>query len=763
MKAVIMAGGEGSRLRPLTCDIPKPMARLCGRPMIEYILELLSEHGVTDAALTLRYLPDKIKDNFPDSTFAGINLSFSVEDSPLGTAGSVRDAVDYNEDFIIISGDALTDFDLSKAIEFHMKKNSAATLIVKKVDDPREYGLVRFDGDNRIRGFLEKPDYSQADSEFANTGIYILSPKALNMIPKNNNYDFASDLFPQMLKADIPIYAYPSEGYWCDIGDISTYISCQSDMLEGKVKCNIKKENIKYPPNVIINEPVYIGKDITLRSGCEIGPNAIIDDKCQVGVCAKVRDSVMLEGSWAGDKSRLTGTLMCAGSSAKRESRLFEQSVIGSGAIIGEFAEVKPNVKIWPNKVIGDKAVVYTNLKTGSNSVDSFDDCGIKGETGVDITPEFCARLGAACASVKGINKVAVSCGGGNCAKMLKDAFVSGVLSTGADAWDFGETFRSLHNFAQTFCKINLGVHFSSGVHTIIHMTQSGGMPTDRKTEREIEGMLKQSKFNRCPWSEVKQSVNMAGVSLIYQQELMSLAPQGLSGMKVQVRATDAETENMIKNTIQKLGCDEGGSAVFHIGKSGTQVSLWDQVCGYIEPEQVLAMAMLPLLEEDETVSVPSVSPDAFNRLAQLEGGRIVRYLDTPANNCDKYARAIGSNQMFVRDGLMMIVKILSYMKRTGQSLSDLYARIPDFSTAEKSVEIHCSPGRAMDKLINYYQESKSTDEGLVITLRKGTAKVVPGKKGMHLKLIAESFNAETAKEICAQLTDEISNALDRE
>lgn len=245
MKAVLMAGGEGTRLRPLTCDIPKPMARLCGRPIMEYIIELLSEHNVRSTVVTLRYLPHIIKNHFSSGSFAGVDLEFIEENTPLGTAGSVKNAAKgFEDDFIVISGDALCDFSLTEAMKFHKKNNATATIVVTHIDDPREYGLVRTDGSSRISGFVEKPCFAQAVTDLANTGIYILSPEVLKLIPDNEKHDFAKDVFPAMLEQNIPIYTYEADGYWCDIGDINSYISSQMDMLNGRVKCRIDAKEI---------------------------------------------------------------------------------------------------------------------------------------------------------------------------------------------------------------------------------------------------------------------------------------------------------------------------------------------------------------------------------------------------------------------------------------------------------------------------------------------------------------------------------------
>ena len=200
MKAVIMAGGRGTRLRPLTERCPKPMARLCGRPVVEYILELLAKNGVTESVLTLQYLPDQIVSHFPDNSFAGIALSFCEEAQPLGTAGSVKNAAgQIGEDLLVISGDALCDFSLREAMDQHAARCADVTIVTARVGDPREYGLVIADSDGHVTGFIEKPSFAQATSELANTGIYILSPHAVEMIPDGQIFDFAADLFPRML------------------------------------------------------------------------------------------------------------------------------------------------------------------------------------------------------------------------------------------------------------------------------------------------------------------------------------------------------------------------------------------------------------------------------------------------------------------------------------------------------------------------------------------------------------------------------------
>lgn len=236
--AVIMAGGEGTRLRPVLPDLPKPMALLGGKPVMERIICLLRRCGVTDMCATLRYMPEAITEYFGDGGSLDVRLSYHIEDEPLGTAGGVRACFKdgYNRALLVISGDAACDFDLRELMECHRRHKSAVTMALFPSKEPLEYGLVLTDPQGRVRSFIEKPPWERVVTNYVNTGIYIISPKALAMIPVNEKYDFAKDLFPLLLEKGEEIRGLPMEGYWCDIGTPRAYYRCNLDALDGKLK-----------------------------------------------------------------------------------------------------------------------------------------------------------------------------------------------------------------------------------------------------------------------------------------------------------------------------------------------------------------------------------------------------------------------------------------------------------------------------------------------------------------------------------------------
>ena len=305
MKGVVMAGGEGTRLRPLTSNQPKPMVPICGKPCIEHIIELLRAHDVSDVVVTLAFMPQAIRGYLGDGSSLGVNLEYSVEASPLGTAGSVRNAIELLDDtFIVISGDALCDFDLTRIVEFHREKGSIATIALKSVDNPLEFGVVICDEEGRIERFLEKPSWGQVFSDTINTGVYVLEPEVLRHVPEGEPFDFSKQLFPFLLEAGRPLYGYaaPNEWYWQDIGNLDQYRQANMDVLDGRCAVSIPgirlKENIWLGEGVVlptveaIEGPAYLGNYSRIAEGARVGPHAVLGSNVSMRSGAAVERSV---------------------------------------------------------------------------------------------------------------------------------------------------------------------------------------------------------------------------------------------------------------------------------------------------------------------------------------------------------------------------------------------------------------------------------------------------------------------------------------
>ena len=407
MKAVVMAGGSGSRLRPLTVGRPKPMVPIVNKPALAHILDLLKHHNISEVVITAQYMADHIEDYFGDGSSLGLTLHYSVEETPLGTAGSVKNAAHYLDDtFVVISGDAVTDIDLSDILRFHHEKGSLATITLKSVPDPLDYGIVITDDEGHITQFLEKPGWGQVISDTVNTGIYVLEPEVLDLLQPNQVYDFSKDLFPTLLSKGMPLYGYIADGYWCDIGNIQAYMTATADVLEGKVR-HINLGNhigggvwtgraVEIAPDAALYGPLYLGNEVKVKGGVVIHGPAVIRDYTIIDNRAQIERSVIWRNCYVGESAEVRGAVVSRQCNLKAKSVLFEGSVIGDQALIGEGAVIHPNVKIWPGKEIDSGATVKSSIIWGSQGRRVlFGRYGVTGVVNVDLTPEFSARLGS--------------------------------------------------------------------------------------------------------------------------------------------------------------------------------------------------------------------------------------------------------------------------------------------------------------------------------------------------------------------------------
>lgn len=772
IQAVIMAGGVGSRLRPLTCDLPKPMARLCGRPNIEYILDLLHNHQVTNAAVTVQYLPRCIAEHFPQNEYRGIQLNFVEETQPLGTAGSVKNAAKSflaqdADDFMVISGDALCDFDLTAALRHHKATGAAATILVKAVEDPREYGLVDLNESGDVRAFVEKPCFSQAVSNLANTGVYILSQRALALVPSLQQYDFANGLFPRLLAMQWKIAAYEDSGYWCDIGDIDSYRRCQQDMLRGLVHCRIDgtrdaNGNLfcgeKPQGRYTLSAPVYIGKQVEIGEGAVIDAMSVVDDGAVVCAGARVSGAVLLPGSYVGHDATLTGAVVCAGASVRKKAMLFENAVLGANAVAGEDCVIRQNVRVWAGKQVENGQTLRENLQYGAGKTLCFEDNGICGEAGVELTPELAVRLGLALGSVQG--RVGVGCTTDRPARVLGQALISGALSAGADVLDFGASFEAMFRFNLAFCGLKLGVFLSGTAPANLRVFTAGGLSATRPQERAIEGALHRGEYKRCSAEAFGESSNMKGMRILYENELIKFAPHGLCGVGVTVKSANRELEGLMKQALGRLGAHEDGDFVFQLSPDGAAVSVTLAGRGYLPHNKVLAICCFNEFEQGQDVALPFDAPRVMDDLAQAQGAQVLRYLACPADVSDSAARELAGAQIWSRDALMLTVKLLGFLRERHLAPERLFSLLPQFDTASVLVKTTKNPAgilRALAKSAGS-QSTGGIGEGVVFRGARGVVLVSPLKRGGGMRLMAEAQNSEIAMELCDNYQNMLKN-----
>ncbi|MDO9080192.1 MAG: sugar phosphate nucleotidyltransferase, partial [Desulfuromonadales bacterium] len=407
MKAVIMAGGFGTRIQPLTIDLPKPMIPLVNRPIMLHIVDLLKKHGITELIFLLYHQPMTIKRFFGDGSEFGVRITYVTPLEDFGTAGAVKAAAKYLDDtFLIISGDLLTDIDLSRAIAFHKEKEALATITLTSVKDPLQFGVVITNKEGRITKFLEKPGWGEVFSDTINTGIYVLEPAVLDLIDANANRDWSKDIFPRMLEEQAPLFGCTLSGFWADIGNTEAYLEASQDICAGRVVVKIDEQvtpgsriylgQEAQCRNAILEGMVVVGENSQIHAGAHL-KNSIIGRNCSIEEGVELDGAVLWDNVHLKKGSRVQGAVLCHSVRLGEGVTVEEGAIIGAETIVGAQALIKKDVKIWPRKEVEGGAIVTTNLIWGEKWRKSlFEGAMVRGLTNVELTPEFAAKLGAA-------------------------------------------------------------------------------------------------------------------------------------------------------------------------------------------------------------------------------------------------------------------------------------------------------------------------------------------------------------------------------
>ncbi|MGE5454732.1 MAG: sugar phosphate nucleotidyltransferase [Methylocystaceae bacterium] len=819
MKAVIMAGGESTRLRPLTCKHPKPMVPVLDRPVMEYIIELLRDHGFTDIMVTLFYLPDEIRNYFGDGSSFGVNLRYFVEEFPLGTAGSVRNAARYLDDtFLVISGDTLTDIDLTQVVNFHRQQGAIATLALTRVDNPLEYGVVMTDEIGRITRFLEKPTWAEVFSDLVNTGIYVLEPEIFNYFSDSQVFDFSRDLFPLLMRENRPLYGCLCPEYWCDIGSLAQYRQSHYDILSGKVKARIQATEQR--PGIYIGEgaqinasarleaPCYIGPGAQIKANARIGAHSVVGTSCVINEGASLKRSILWHRVFAGRKAEMRGSVLCHNSVMKNEATVLEGAIIGDGCILGKACLVRPEVKIWPEKTIDAGATVNSNVIWGTRlSKFLFGSHGVSGLVNLEITPEFMSKLGAAYGSIIGSGRfVAVGSDSSRAASMLKRAFVSGLMSTGVNVYEIGAIPSPITRFCVRLLKADGGVHIRLSNHDnsalLVEFYDRLGLNMHRNTERKMDNLFAREDFKRVDGENIGEVVFLSNIAAQYLEGIISTLDDSSlqrAGLKVAFYCPDNGLNIMVAALLRKLGCgvvmpelpeteDTLASRVqmedmmsyytqrIHanlgviVEKNGDRMVLFDETGTPITDDELMALISYILLKftQGKTLAIPVTVPKVIGEMAREYDGEI---LWSRANNPGNIVGGISDERVFydgdelpefqvLCDAVTALVKIMELMANQEVSLSGLIRSMPPYYMEKR--EVHCpddKKGKVMRTLLDEFKDSRlELVDGVRIIDDEAWTLIVPDDEEPLFTIYTEASSQQKANELTRRYVEFINS-----
>jgi mannose-1-phosphate guanylyltransferase/phosphomannomutase len=576
MKAVIMAGGEGTRLRPLTSNAPKPMLPIANAPMMEHIVALLREHGFDEIVVTVAFLANHIRNYFGDGSELGVRMAYATEETPLGTAGSVLNAREQlDERFLVISGDVLTDIDLEAIWRFHDERGAMATIGLTPVENPLEFGIVITHEDGSIERFLEKPTWGQVFSDTINTGIFVLEPEIFDYIEPGRSVDFSSEVFPRLLDEGKPLYGAVVEGYWEDVGTLEAYVRAHKDVLDNRVELEIPGfeisdgvyvgEGAEIHPDARIEGPLIIGDYCRVEGNARLGEYTVLGTNVRVRAGADLQRAVIHDNTYIGENVRLRGTTVGRSCDLRNGVRAEEGVVLGDECFVGEQAVLSAGVKVYPFKTVEGGAVINSSIvweSRGSRSL--FGRLGVSGLANVDVTPELATRVAMAFGTtLKKDATVITSRDSSRSARMLKRAMMAGLNAAGVNVRDLEVASMPVTRFAVARPEIDAGISIrlekDDPQSVVIRFFDAKGADITEGAQRKIERLFMREDFRRVFPGEIgdigfpPRHLELYSTALEAAVDVEVIAS---AGFKVVVDYSYGSTSFVMPNILSKLGAD---------------------------------------------------------------------------------------------------------------------------------------------------------------------------------------------------------------
>ncbi|NLB17900.1 MAG: nucleotidyltransferase [Syntrophomonadaceae bacterium] len=810
-KAVVMAGGEGTRLRPLTCNVPKPMMSIFDKPVMAHGLELLKKYGIKDVAVTLQYLPGAVKGFFGDGRDYDLNIRYFVEDSPLGTAGSVKNAHKFlDKTFIVISGDALTDFPLDQAMEFHRSRGALATLILARVELPLEYGLVLTDGEGRITRFLEKPSWGEVFSDTVNTGIYILEPEALDWVKSGTRFDFSRDLFPQFLAQKKALYGCVLPGYWCDIGNHQQYRQVHNDILNGLVNVEVEGERrgsmiispkAHVASGVRLEGPIYIGADCDVASGARLLPYSVLGQGSLVEAGASLKRTITGQGCVIGSGSEIRGAILGRGVRTKNRVQIFE-GVIGDDSVLEEEVVIKPEVKVWPQKVVEAGRILAQSLVWSEKVPRSiFSRRGVVGSINGDLTPEKMVRLGRALGTILPVNtKVVVGCDWSQGAWVAKQALESGLMASGLTILDAGRTLTSALRFSTRELEASRGFYLAmdrDNSSLALLIVDQDGINLIKSEERKIENIWSRQEYRPIKADRIGTSAFIPDISSAYMANILQdidIDAMARKRFRVVVASNEPRVGEWVADLLDRIQCDVirmdcgennkrscskedleflvhetadwDGDLGIYLEEFGEAIALVSPSGQVVQDETLLALISSFFAEGFGDVYLPADVPLTIERFVQQMGKKVVRTRVALGDFMQELVNGKEWNQLrLYTEGMYFVVRLLELMAHLDRDLDDLLDSLPPFFYDKSELAISWEQkGRIIRRLAEDAEGGSDQElEGIRLWGDSGSSLILPDEDRPVCLIYSESFSQETAESLTEFCMETIKNICQEE
>lgn len=819
MKAVVMAGGFGTRIQPLTNSRPKPMLPIVNRPMMEHTMMTLKDLGITEFIVLLYFKPEIIQDYFGDGSDFGIKVSYVIPDDDYGTAGAVKLGQELvgDDNFIIISGDLVTDFDFQKLFDFHTREKAQLSIGLTSVDNPLQFGVVIANKDNVIEKFLEKPSWGEVFSDTINTGIYIVEPEILDFIPRGENFDFAKDLFPLLMQKEIPLMAHSLEGYWRDVGNPESYREVFEDILGEKLNFTIPGKAQSYPDGTLYSDVAYdldksieiignvvLGKNVTIENGVKLN-NVVIGDNVSIATGSNLRNSVLWEDISIGKNTRLDNSIICNNNIIDKNVTAKAGLILAQGCEVGELVTFEQDVVIWPDKKIEAASIISNNLVWGNRYKNSiFENGTVTGKSNVELSCEMATKLAESFATQLPIgSKVIVGRDHDKNSRMLKRAFLGGLLSAGVNVIDLKSTPPSVLRYTLAHDNsLVAGAHFKQDLidptSSQVTLFNEEAIRIDSNSSKGIEKAFFIEKFRRVDYSqvgEIHESLHHQECHN-YKTAVERSIDQGIikcGSFRVAVDLMHGSTADIFPTMLNDLGLENIVLNAYHDRKKlfnieslekrseenisaivksleldmGVMIYPNAQRLSLVTDEGVVLdkitglFAVLHLLNidadgEKKKVFLPTWAPDIFYfENLEIERGK---YSNFTTKQLKEYAliATVDGNFAFTefgvtRDAMYASLKIMELVSCHGVKLSELSKGIETFDY--RTIQIECTQalkGKMMRKFLEDAKGKKSSSADGVKIWENETDWVlmIPDQYSDHLNLYIQAKDEDHGEAI---------------
>ncbi|MFA4905382.1 MAG: mannose-1-phosphate guanyltransferase [Candidatus Margulisiibacteriota bacterium] len=817
MKAVVLAGGLGTRLHPLTINVPKPMVPVANRPLMEYTIELLAKHGFKDIVVLLYHQPHIIKAHFGEGKEFGVKLTYIEAQENYGTAGAVKFAAgDFKEPFLVISADLVTNFDLNKVVDFHKAKKSDLTVVLTRVENPLPYGIVITHKDGRIKHFLEKPASSEVFSDTINSGIYLVDPRVLRYIPAEKEFDFSNDLFPRLLEEKEKLYGFVAEGLWRDIGNLEEYGRVQAEILRDVPA--IVEKSAKVAKSARVEGMGMIGENTIVADNATL-INSVVGPNCRIGRGAYLRECVIWENTGVGTEARLERSIVGNRCQIGDRAYLEEYSVVADEVRIGKDATLRPHVKIWPGKIIEEGSTVSRSMVLRERFPKTiFGPFGVTGLINIELTPEFAATLGVSYGALLGPGSlITASRDSHKASRMIYRALLSGVLSAGVNVSDLEMNAIPVTRYELKALKSKGGFHVRKSPYDpeVIDIKFFGddGMDLSSLNEKRIERLFFGEDFKRLcaecvgelsfPFHRVAEQYKEGVLHHINTDLIRSkkckividyaygsasqLFPNILGELGCEVVALNAhidetkitKNKEMFEHALKQLSSivksleadlgimfDTGAEKIFLCDEKGNILS-GDEALGVIA-------SLIFSTQKNATIAVPVSASASLEKIAKRYNGRILRTKTSSRHMMEvatrpevKFVGERVGGYIFPEfqphfDAMFSVVKLLELLDKKDKNISEIEAELPPSGVVKK--DISCPPelkGRVVRTLAEELKDEEvELIDGIKVYHGDSWALVLPDPVRPVIELFAEAESEKAARKMLSDYTKRIDEII---